>query len=131
VRSKLTFNGKPNRVTTYPDTLSVYVTGDPIKLDIVFPQSITGSTWALTGVSTIEGDIAATGYVLGTGYKFVTVMLAPGAHTVDLTRYYELNDEGVRIDADGADAYITTFAATRLSTNPTTVTATLTYRELR
>jgi hypothetical protein len=131
VRSNLLVNGEVNRISTYPQTLSVNVSGGAVKMEILFDVNLSGATWALSGESTIEGDVAASSLSIGDGYKFVSEFCGTGITNIDLTKYYELNDEGIMVNADGSVQPITTFAFTALTGTSTAVDATLTYRELR
>ncbi len=65
-RSAVTINGGvTNRVTTYPETLSVYVAGGDAKITLWYDPVLTGATWALAGDTTLEGDNAATSLAAG------------------------------------------------------------------
>lgn len=133
VRSKTTFNGKTNRVNAYPQTLSVYVTGGDIKLDLVQnATSITGGTWTLPGESTVEGDVGGSAVVLGSlGWASSTHYLGVGSHNIDVGDLYEVNDDGILLWPDATTQPVWAIVATRLTGTATTVSATLSYRELR
>jgi hypothetical protein len=131
VRSKLTYNGLENRISTYPQTLSVYVSGAPVKMDIIFAGTLSGDSWALSGDSSIEGDTNASSIIVGDGYKFITEYCNVGVNNIDLSKYYELNDEGIMIAADGTTQNVQSFVFTKLANDATGVQCTLTYRELR
>jgi len=57
--------------------------------------------------------------------------LGPGTHEIDLSKFYELNDEGYCVLADGSDAYIMTVSASKLDGATVNVTCSLNFRELR
>jgi hypothetical protein len=131
IRPKLIVNSGINRVPVYPQILSVYSTGTA-KMNLVYDVILSGSTFGLEGESTLEGDISATGYSIGDdGYNFISEYVNSGITNIDLCKYYELNDEGIMIDADENVRPVLTFSFTRLTDNETSVHTTLTYRELR
>ena len=122
-----------NRVNTFPETLSVYVNGGDAKITLWFSPQLTGATWTIANGTTLEGDNAATALTAGPdGYAAMTWYLGAGSHNIDLTPFFELNDEGIMLSADGVTQPVVTFAGTKLSGGgAVTVSATLTYRELR
>jgi len=129
VRSTGSFNGIVNRVTVYPDTLSVYVSGSDVKLDIYDGvTTFTGETFT-AGYSTLESDVSAS--AIGDGYKFVTQYIPQGSHNIDLKSYFELNDAGIATSAGTSQGSALSFLGTSLNGIPSKVTMTLTYRELR
>lgn len=133
LRSALTFNGNENRTTIFPDTLSVY-TDQPVKISLIWDGEISGASWSLGGSSTAEGDEDATSIAYGgsnQGYQFVTEYCGIGVTNISLSKYFELNDEGVCLTAEGTESYVLSFVATRLTNSTTTTHCTLTYRELR
>lgn len=122
-------NGLPNRIGAYPDELRVFVTGGTVKLSIVDDATLSAPTWSIAGVGTMKGDISSS-TVTG-GVKFRSWYLGPGAHNLDLCPWYEFNDEGYHLLADGTDAYSFSIVATKIDGTTVTVAAGLTYRELR
>lgn len=126
IRSKMTYAGKPNRVNVYPETLSVYVDGGPIKLTCLVGATTTGSTF-LDASGTIQYDTSAS---TSSGDAMFCVYLGAGTHNVDLSKYYELTDEGILLSVDGSQQ-TTSFVATKLvAASTVTVAVTLGYREL-
>ena len=126
VRAKTIFEGKSNRVNAYPESLSVYVDGGPIKLSCLARASTTGATFT-DAAGTIQFDTAASSV---TGDGMFSIYLNAGAHTIDLTPYFELTDEGILLNVDQTQPEMS-FAATKLTGAGTvTVHATLSYREL-
>lgn len=120
---------KTERLTgIYPESLNVFSTGGSIKLQIIDDATITGDTWAITGQGHAEGDIAAT--AVSGGEKFKTFYLAPGVNNIDLSEFYEFNDEGYHRLADDSDSYTFTVVASKLDGTTVTALATLNYKEL-
>lgn len=133
-RSAVLINGGvDNRVTTFPETLSVYIAGGDAKIALWYDPTLTGATWAILPDTTLEGDNAATALAAGpNGYAALTWYLPAGSHNIDLKPFFELNDEGIMLSADGVTQPPIVFAGTKLSgAGAVTVSATLTYRELR
>lgn len=133
IRNNLTnFMGSGyNRVSIYPETLAIHVEGGSVKLEhITDPDSITGANWQSSSVSTANYDNQGSAVVMGTGgSKLFTLYLGPGDHNVNISQYYELNDEALVLRANGA--YRTySYALTKISGSTVTAQATLNYREL-
>ena len=129
VRPKLeVVPGKPNRTGVYPELLNVFVSGGNCKITLIADATLSGATWGLIGVGATEGDIGATAYTGGT--IFHTEYVGPGPTNIDLSKYYETNDEGLHVLADSTGAYTFTVAMTRLDGTTVTAVATLNYREL-
>jgi len=130
MRPKPTLYSDINRVGLYPETVSVYVSGGPIRITIIDDATLTGASWDIDGEGTALGDNTAT--ALTGGSRFKSWYLDPGCHNIDLSSVYETNDEGYHVLADGSDTYIFTLTAMKLNPASTvTATACLTYRELR
>lgn len=115
-------------VGLYPESLNVYVSAGAVKLTIVDDAVLTGATWGIIGESLALGDIGATSMTGGS--KFFTTYVNAGVANIDLSKVYELNDEGYHRLADDSDSYTFTLVATTITGTPT-VSATLNYRELR
>lgn len=129
LKPSLLYNGVPNRVGIYPECLSVYVTGGPVKVQIVDDAVLTGATWAIDK-STVVGDTTATSYT--GGEVFHTYYLDAGSHHIEVDKLFETNDEGYHVLADGTDAYSMSLVFTKMNAGDTvTATATINYRELR
>ena len=118
-----------SRVGIYPELINLVVSGGNVKLRIVDDAVLTGATWAITGGGVAEGDIAAT--ASSGGEVFYTKYVGTGVTTVDVSDYYETNDEGYHRLADDTDSYTFTLLATKLDGATVTVGATLGYKELR
>lgn len=129
-KPKLTLPNKlPNRIGSYPDSLRVFVTGGNVKLTIVDDATLSAPTWTLAGDGTMKGDVSSSTVTGGERYK--SWYLGTGSHNIDLTPYYEFNDEGYHVLADQTDSYSFSLVATKLDGTTVTVAAGLTYRELR
>jgi hypothetical protein len=116
-------------VGLYPETLNVFVTGGNAKLTIVDDGTLTGATWGITGGGVAEGDIGAT--AISGGERFKTFYAPTGVTNLDLTPFYEINDEGYHRLPDDSDSYTFTLVATKLDGATVTAVATLGYKELR
>lgn len=129
IKPLLTFNGKPNRVGIYPETISVFVTGGAIALKIFDAATLTGATFATTH-ETAQHDFAATALTADDDGAYKTWLLSPGTHNIDVSSIYELNDEGYHTFADLSDSMTMTLAATKLESTAS-VLAVVDYREFR
>jgi hypothetical protein len=127
VKSKTTINGKHNSVQTYPETLNVYCT-EPTAITIWQTTEVTGGSWALTSDSSIDGTIDGTLNLAG-ARKFKVIYFNVGAASVNLSEYFEVNDEGIMCQGNGTPE-IWSFTATKLHPNTTQVSINLSYREL-
>ena len=117
---KLLPSGEPNHINVFPEILSVYVTGGPVRLELVshseLSDLLTDATWALDVGSTIVSDYAATA-IDDTDpdfWVFASRYAAEGVCNLDLRPYYELNDEGILMAGDGVSSGIISFCVTPL-----------------
>lgn len=117
-----------SRVGIYPEGISVFVTGGNVKLMVVDDAVLTGATWSISGEGVAEGDIGAT--VATGGSKFKTFYCGAGVTNLDLTPFYETNDEGYHRLADDSGSYVFSLLATKLDGTTVTIGATLQYKEL-
>lgn len=122
-------NTLPNRIGAYPDSIRVFVTGGNIKLTIVDDATLSAPTWTIAGDGTMKGDISDS--TITNGESFKSWYLGAGSHNIDLTSFYEFNDEGYHMLADATDSYSFSLVATKIDGTTVTVAAGLTYRELR
>lgn len=129
MRPKLTTDGTiPNRVGIYPESINLFVTGGPIKLTIIDNANLSGPNWQ-NAASLTQYDLVASAF--NGGEKFKSFYLGAGTHTIDLSPYYELNDEGYHVLHNGTDTHKFTLVATKLdNTNTVNVMANLNYKEL-
>ena len=129
LQSISTINGKHNAVQAYPEVLSVVATGGPVAVTLWQTVSITSPSWTVgSGTTSIKGSTTGTLNLSG-ARKFATFFVDTGVANIDLTPYFEVNDEGIMCQADG-NAEIWSITATRLTGNTTTVSVNLAYREL-
>lgn len=126
-------NGNSNHVNAYPERVSLYVTGDPIELCIsqFDLAALTGASF-VNGASSLQIDNSATAVnTAHASYWEQHCFMCPvGVTNIDLQPFFELNDEGILLGADGVTQSVLALVASRLGSSATTVTATVTYREL-
>ncbi len=118
-----------SRVGVYPESLNILVQGGAVKLSIIDDTTLTGATWSISGAGVAEGDVSATATI--GGEVFHSIYLNEGAHSLDLSDYYETNDEGYHRLADDSDSYTFTVVATKLTGTTVTALGNLNYKELR
>lgn len=129
MQSIATINGKHNSVQAYPEVLSVIATGGPVAVTLWQTVEITTPSWVVgTGNSSILGSTAGTLNLTG-ARKFATFFVDVGVSNIDMTPYFETNDEGIMCKADGVGE-VWSLTATKLSGAATTVGVNLAYREL-
>lgn len=118
-----------NRVGLYPEGISIYVSGGPIKLSIIDDATLTGANFtACESTATMDKD--ATSITGGSVYH--TYFFDVGSHRLDVEKLYESNDEGYHVLADASDAYTMSLVATKLNPGDTvTCSVIVNYRELR
>jgi hypothetical protein len=128
MRPKPTTDGVlPNRVGIYPESLNLFVTGGSVKISIIDDTDLSGPIWQ-NAASLAQYDVQASS--VSGGEVFKTFYIGPGAHTIDLEKFYELNDEGYHNLHDGTDSYRFTLVATKLDGTTVNVLAGLSYKEL-
>lgn len=132
LRAKQIYNGRINRVNSYPEDITVYVEGGPLKLEAVWNSNLTGSAWDVPSIGPLEADVSASSYTYEPdGYVFRCWMLGPGTHQIDLTKHFETNDEGILLNGDGVTQSAFSFTGTSLNmSTPATASMVLNYREL-
>ena len=134
-RSKaLLDDGKVNNINTYPETLSVYCSGGPAKIQVIngLVSDFENDSWDIAGISTIMGDTTSTGVSSSsdTYWNMCTYYCDTGVTNIDISKQFELNDEGILTTADGTNLEVVGFVGTRLTSNATSISMTLSYREL-
>ena len=80
------------------------------------------------GADVAEGDIGA--IAITGGERFKTWYVPTGVTNIDLSPFYETNDEGYHRLADDSDSYVFSVVATKLDGTTVTIAATLNYKEL-
>lgn len=129
LQSISTINGRHNSVQAYPEVLSVIATGGAVAISMWQTTGLTSPSWTVgTGDTSILGSTAGTLSTVG-ARKFATFFVAEGVANIDLTPYFEVNDEGVMCQADGT-AELWSFTATKLTGTTVTTGMNLAYREL-
>ncbi len=118
-----------DHIGIYPEGINVIVTGGNVKIAIIDDTTLTNATWAISCAGAAEGDIAAT--AIDGGERFYSQYVPAGVTHIDLSRYYETNDEGYHRFPDDSGSYTFTLVATKLDGTTVTVGANLNYRELR
>lgn len=116
-----------NSVIAYPETLNVY-SDQPVRIDIWQDVTATGGVWGLTSAdSTIDGSTDTVVSDLVSPWK--TLFFPAGVTSIDITKYFEVNDEGILLNAD-TTYQVWAFTAKRLGSTNASVTVNLGYREL-
>lgn len=129
VKSLATINSKHNAVQTFPEVLSVVATGGAVAVSLWEDVELTSPTWNVgLGQSAIEGATNGT-LDLTNAHRFATFFVAEGVANIDLSKYFEVTDEGIHCGADGV-AKAWAFTATKISGASATVGINLAYREL-
>lgn len=127
-RPVATVNGKRNTVQIYPETLNVYTT-QPIGITIFQASDYTGGTWSSAGAgSTLERSTDGT-FVYANSESFTTIFCDTGVTTIDLSRFFEVNDEGIQVAADGTPQ-VWSLLASPLGASAADVKVNVSYREL-
>lgn len=116
-----------NSIIAYPETLNVY-SDQPVRIDIWQNVTATGGTWNLLAAEvSIEGSTDTVLTNLVTPFK--TLFFPAGVTVVDMSKYFEVNDEGILLGANGVPNSWA-FTAKKLGATNATVTVNLGYREL-
>lgn len=122
-------NGKHNSVQAFPEVLSVVAVGGAVAISLWQTTTLTSPSWGVgSGNSSILGSTTGTLNV-SSARKFATFFVQEGVSNIDLTPYFEVNDEGVMCKADGT-AEIWSITATKLTGITVTTGINLAYREL-
>lgn len=129
MKSKATISGHHNSIQSYPEILSVY-TDQPVSIMLYQDTVLTGGTWEIESDSSIDGTTVGTLDITG-ARKFCSIFFSPGAHNYNLSHLFEVNDEGVMLNANGVPS-IWSFTGTTLGalTPPANVLISLQYKEL-
>lgn len=128
VRSSTSFDGlnHHNSINVYPETLNVY-TDQPVAISLYEDTTLTSSSFVASTASTLE--ISTAGTVSSAVSPFKTWFFPAGAHCVSLTEFFEVNDEGILLNADGTQK-VWSFVGKRLGSTNATVTLNMGYKEL-
>ena len=129
LQSVSTINGKHNAVQAYPEVLSVVATGGAVAVTLWQTVAITTPSWVIgSGTTSILGSTAGAINLTG-ARKFATFFVAEGVANIDLTPYFEVNDEGIMSQADGVGE-VWSITSTKLTGTTVTTGINLAYREL-
>lgn len=130
VRALPQVNGKHNSVQIFPETLNIYTT-QPVSLTLAQDVTATGqSTWTEIPTGVIEAAYdGAWAPIPDTTTYFKTIFCGPGVTTINVSQWFELNDEGLLVKADGTPV-IWAFIASPLATQHPDVTFNVGWREL-
>lgn len=115
-----------NNIVTYPETLNVY-TDQPVRIDLREGVTVTGGTWLNPADASLQHNNTAT--LTDSNLVFKSWFLSAGSHIINLTPFFELNDEGIMRNADGT-ASVWAITAKRLGSTNANVVVNLGYREL-
>lgn len=128
LRSKQLINGEHNCVVSFPEYLNIALSSnDPVEVAIYEGSDITGGTWLETNTSL---EFNTDGVVdLTSANKIFSCVLSQLSNTVNLRDNFEINDEGIQINADGTYK-LYSFVVRRIFSGTPSVFASLGYREL-
>jgi hypothetical protein len=127
-RPLATVNGKRNTIQIYPETLNIYTT-QPVGITIFQTSDYAGGTWSSAGAgSTLERSTDGT-FNYANSESFTTFFCDTGVATIDLRRFFELNDEGIQVAADGTPQ-VWSILASPLGASAADVKVNVSYREL-
>jgi hypothetical protein len=133
VRSKITVDGKRNRVNVYPEKYNCYVSpNSAFRLDFCWPAVLSNDTWAEDNGTSLEADFAADSASFDAdSWVFYSDIIEGGKNTVDLTPVFETNDEGIITNSRGSYSPPFSIVATLISGASGSIDGTLNYKELK
>lgn len=128
LKAPATINSKHNSVVVYPETLNVY-TDQPVFVTLYQNvATLAGGFGSLEG--TLEYSNDDTGYNHdGPAQPFKRFFCGIGATNIDLTPFFELNDEGIMVQANG-NPEVWSITASNLNATNANTTINLGYKEL-
>jgi hypothetical protein len=130
LRASPTYGGRKNPVNAYPEEYNCYVKDGVVRLDLCWPITMTGYTWA-DDRGAIQVDYAASGATVDADYwLYASYYLSPGTHKIDLRGLSENNDEGIIFNADGT-FWPFNLVATKIGATDAVIEGALTWKELR
>jgi len=127
-RPVATINSRRNRVQIYPETLNVYCTA-PIGITLFQTSDYTGGTWTNAGAGSVLERSTDGTFVYASSESFTTFFCNTGVNTFDLRGFFELNDEGIQVAADGTPQ-IWSLLASPLTEASAEVKVNVSYKEL-
>lgn len=128
VRCVPTINGKHNSVQVFPETLSIY-TDQPVALSLFQDVTVAGGSWVSIPNAVIEANYTGTYTTTPDTIYFKTIFCGVGVTVIDVSQWFELNDEGLLVKPDGT-AVEWAFVASPLTGSPATVKFNAGWREL-
>lgn len=128
IRLQPTVNDKHNSVQLYPETLNVYC-DQPVALTVAMDTSITGGTWNQIPGSLAQANLDGTYAPIADTVYFKTMFFDAGSHRLEVSNWFELNDEGLLVRADGTPV-VWSFLASPLTASAVALTFNIGYREL-
>jgi hypothetical protein len=129
-------NGVKNRVNTFPETLSIFSSGATIKISLIWchDELLTGSTWTLASDGgPLEADSGATSIAYNSPdyWVFKTFYITKDTPmNIDLTPFFELNDEGVLLTGGETNSKVLSVVGTVIGAGTASVSMTMSYRGL-
>ena len=131
LKSKSTFNGMHNVTNAYPTSIGCFVVGGSVKLEILWDQiTLVGDTFAIDSGGTILADTAGTITRSGSEYKMKCLYLDAGSHDIDISKLFNMLDEGIIAKADESKPEYVTIIASKISGSPT-IEGSICYAEVR
>jgi hypothetical protein len=129
-RAKLIHHEKVNYLSSYPDNLSLYVSGGNVRIDVCVSGTLSGANWnvAIADDAPLEGDVSATS--ITNKNVVLTKFVPPGVTNIDLSSIFNIQNYAVILNADKTTRNPFSVVATKLDGTTTTVMAALTYKEL-
>lgn len=121
-------NGKHNAVQLYPESLNVYC-DHPVALTVALDTSVAGGTWNGIPGSVAEANLDGTYAATADTVYFKTIFFDAGSHRLEVSNWFELNDEGLLVRADHTPV-VWSFLASPLTASPVALTFNIGYREL-
>lgn len=130
-------NGNENSVNSYPETLSIYVSGTTtVKIGLVWSSLniLTGATWTMNSIDgPLEADSGATSIDVNSPDYWIWKTFYVNKDTpinIDLTPFFELNDEGILLTGGETHEKIFTIVGSTVNGSTAWIDMTLSYRGL-
>jgi hypothetical protein len=121
-------NGKHNCIQTFPETLNIYTT-QPIGVTLFQDVDYTGGTWNASSYQARLERSTDGVFTYAQSKPMKTWFFNAGCTTVDLSAFFEVNDRGIMVAADGTQQ-VWAFLAAPLTASAADVTINLSYKEL-
>lgn len=128
IRLQATVNGKHNAVQLFPESLNVYC-DQPVSLTVAMDTAVTGGTWNAIPGSVAQANLDGTYAPTADTIYFKTMFFSAGSHRLEVSNWFELNDEGLLVRADDTPV-VWSFLASPLTASPVALTFNIGYREL-